>query len=196
MPFTILSADRSTFFTKNVERCAEIRYIMQVTGVRKHSFIFVWRNMEVSDKLLALVKACTDECGTGLYEVKWTPDHTLQVAIMNRDGSMDLDTCAAVSEKLSEALDREDLISGSYMLEVCSPGAEREIRSLEELRDMNDAYVFVRLIHPEKKMKELTGYVRSCKDGVIRLEYRDKAAVRYADIEEDNIEYIRFAVKV
>jgi hypothetical protein len=44
-------------------------------------------------------------------------------------------------------------------------------------------------------MKELTGTVRSFSNGVISLEYRDKAAVRTAEIETENIEFIRYAVK-
>ncbi len=152
--------------------------------------------MEISEKLQTLVRECVEACGVKLYELTWTKDQTLQVAVMNEDGSMDLDTCAAVSEKLSERLDEADLISGAYMLEVCSPGAEREIRDLGELSGMTDPYVFLRVVHPVKKQKELTGYVRGFADGVITLEYREKAAVRTAEISADNIEYIRLAVKI
>ena len=55
---------------------------------------------------------------------------------MHSDGSMDLDTCAEVSEKLSALLDAEEGFKEPYTLEVCSPGAEREIRDLKELEGM------------------------------------------------------------
>ena len=91
----------------------------------------------------------------------------LEVSIMKQDGSMDLDTCAAVSERLSEVLDENDPINEEYTLEVCSPGAEREIRDLGELDDMAGEYVYVRLKEPFKKMLEITEIGRaSCRERV------------------------------
>ncbi len=152
--------------------------------------------MELTEKLANLFEPVFQECDVRLYEILWLGnDHTLQVAIMKPDGSMDLDTCADVSERLSEILDREDPISGEYTLEVCSPGAEREIKDLDELDSMQGAYVYVRLREPFKKMIEFTGEILSAEDGVIRLAYRDKAATRTAEFTRENIEFIRMAVR-
>lgn len=151
--------------------------------------------MENNTKLLEAVEAVLEPMHVKLWELTWTGDHVLQAAIMKEDGTMDLDTCAEVSEALSEMLDEKDLISGAYTLEVCSPGAEREIRDLEELKSKEAPYVFIRTVHPVRKLKELTGTVLSFTDGVITLEYRDKAVKRTAEIEADNIEFIRYAVK-
>ena len=123
-------------------------------------------------------------------------ERILEVSIMKQDGSMDLDTCAAVSEKLSEVLDREDPISEEYTLEVCSPGAEREIRDLSELDSMAGEYVYVRLKEPFKKMLEITGEILSVENDLITLQYRDKAASRKAEFTRDNIDYIRLAVRI
>ncbi len=40
---------------------------------------------------------------------------------------VNLDTCASASELISEVLDEADIISGSYSLEVSSPGIERRL---------------------------------------------------------------------
>ena len=120
----------------------------------------------------------------------------LEVSIMKQDGSMDLDTCAAVSERLSEVLDENDPINEEYTLEVCSPGAEREIRDLGELDDMAGEYVYVRLKEPFKKMLEITGEIQNVENDVITLEYRDKAARREAEFTKENIDFIRLAVRI
>ncbi|GAK01531.1 transcription termination protein NusA [Geomicrobium sp. JCM 19055] len=44
-----------------------------------------------------------------------------------------LDECSLVSERVSEALDREDPIEGFYYLEVSSPGAERPLKKRQRL---------------------------------------------------------------
>lgn len=155
--------------------------------------------MENTGHLEELLRQIIEQQDCRLYELNWLngSDHTLQVAITKNDGTMDLDTCALVSEKLSEYLDNSDLIKIAYTLEVCSPGAEREVKDLNELRNTTTTpYIFVRLIHPVKKQKELTGSLVEYKeDGTMRLEYRDKAAKRIAEFNDTNIEFIRYAVK-
>lgn len=155
--------------------------------------------MENTGRLEELLRPIVEEQDCRLYELKWLNggEHTLQIAITKNDGTMDLDTCALVSEKLSEYLDNSDLIKIAYTLEVCSPGAEREIKDLNELKNTETLpYIFVRLIHPVKKNKELTGTLVEYKeDGMMRLEYRVKAAKRIAEFPDTNIEFIRYAVK-
>lgn len=155
--------------------------------------------MDRTERLRELFLPALEEMNVKLYDLVYKSngrEHTLEVSIMNQDGSMDLDTCAAASEKLSEILDREDLIAEKYTLEVCSPGAERKIKDLDELDEMKGEYIYVRLKHPFKKMLELTGEILDVKDGLITLEYRDKAAKRKAEFTKENIDYIRLAVRI
>ena len=67
---------------------------------------------------------------------------------------------------------------------------------LDELDEMKGEYIYVRLKHPFKKMLELTGEILDVKDGLITLEYRDKAAKRKAEFTKENIDYIRLAVRI
>ncbi len=155
--------------------------------------------MDRNERLKELFAPVFEQNNVKLYDLSWTRigrDQTLQVAIMKPDGTMDLDTCAIVSDALSEILDREDPIVEEYTLEVCSPGAEREIKDLDELNTMAGEYVFVRLKHPFKKMLELTGEILEVNDDTVILEYRDKAVKRKADFTKDNIDFIRLAVRI
>lgn len=155
--------------------------------------------MENTERLKEMLEPIINDNGCRLYELKWEnvgKDHTLRVAIMKEDGSMDLDTCALISDALSLELDAKEVIRSAYTLEVCSPGAEREIKDLSELVGIENPYIFVRLIHPFKKMKEITGTLLSYDDGMMRLEYRDKAAKRVAEFLDSEIEFIRYAVKI
>ena len=94
--------------------------------------------MEQLETLKDLILPVLDSLDIQLYDLKWVNDkkaRILQIAVMRADGSMDIDTCALVSEKISEVLDaHDDLIRSEYFLEVCSPGAERELRSPQELQ--------------------------------------------------------------
>ncbi len=68
--------------------------------------------------------------------------------LLDREGGIDLETCARVSEELSRALDREDFIPGPYTLEVGSPGVERPLRNLRDFRLKRGREVEVRTSQP------------------------------------------------
>jgi ribosome maturation factor RimP len=58
---------------------------------------------------------------------------TLRLTVDRADG-LDLDALAAAAEPVSAALDAADLVSGSYTLEVSSPGLERSLRRPDQFR--------------------------------------------------------------
>ena len=139
------------------------------------------------------------ECDVKLYDLSWHgsgKNLTLEVSITKRDGTIDLDTCALVSERLSTILDEEDDTDSAYTLDVCSPGAEREIKDLEELKEVKDPYVYVRFKKAINKKTEVIGELSVLEDGSYEITYRDKAAQRKLQFQEEEIDYIRYAVKI
>ena len=155
--------------------------------------------METIERLKEICLPVLKECNVILYSMKWQgtgKERTLEVSIMFEDGSMDLDTCAYVSDRLSEVLDSDAELQTSYMLEVCSPGAEREIKDPAELAKMDEPYVFIRLKHPINKKLEWYGTVVKYEEGVLYFRYRDKTAQKETEIPEENIDYLRLAVRL
>lgn len=153
--------------------------------------------MEKLEQIKKQLLPVLEQFNVELYELNWhrgKKSSTLQVAIMYSDGTMDLDTCADVSEKISELLDTLDCFENEYFLEVCSPGAERKLRNEKEVSDSLGKKVYVRLIKEVKGMKEVTGILNSFENGVLKIDYRDKAATRKLEIEYANVEFIRLAV--
>ena len=68
--------------------------------------------MDQLTKIKELVTPILQEEDILLYDVKWHTEgknRILQISIMRKDGSMDIDTCAAMSEKISEKLDEVDM---------------------------------------------------------------------------------------
>lgn len=86
--------------------------------------------LEVSQEVRAICLTVADDCGVELVDVRLGRsgrDLTLEV-VVDRDGVVDFDLVTDVSRRLSDALDEdEDLIDGSYVLEVSSAGLERPL---------------------------------------------------------------------
>lgn len=134
-----------------------------------------------------------------LYDLSWHQEgksRILQIAIMRKDGSMDIDTCAEMSEKISAVLDEADIIASEYFLEVCSPGAERELKNEQQIIDAIDEFVYVKLKDPKSGMDAVKGYLRAYENKEATIEYMDKAVKRKISISADNIALIRLSVKI
>ncbi len=155
--------------------------------------------MENTEKIKAVMEPILQTESLKLYEIGWRKEGSmsvLQVAIMREDGSMDIDTCAHISELLSQRLDEMDLISHEYFLEVCSPGAERELRSEQDIVHAIGEYVYIKYRDPKAGRNELYGTLEAVDETVLHLTYMDKNIKRKIDVDKDNIAIIRMAVKV
>lgn len=155
--------------------------------------------MENTEKLKALIEPLLHEEQLQLYEIGWhregnTP--VLRIAIMRMDGSMDIDTCALISEQLSQRLDQADLIKHEYFLEVCSPGAERELRNDAEIAHALGEYVYIKYRDPKAGRNEILGTLDAINADTLRITYMDKNIRRKADVDKNNIALIRLAVKL
>ena len=149
------------------------------------------------DKLKEIFVPILKEMNIDLYELEWlSKEKTLQVVITNKENKVDLDACVLASEALGKALDENDLIENEYTLEVCSPGAEREIKDINELKDLKGSYVLVKLKEPHKSFNEIKGEIIDTSENSVTIEYRDKAATRKAELELENISFARFSVRI
>lgn len=134
-----------------------------------------------------------------LYDCTWRQEgntRILQIAVMRSDGTMDIDTCADASEHISQVLDQLDLITHEYFLEVCSPGAERELRSEEEIRNAINEFVYIKFKNPKAGMDEVKGTLVDVHEDTLHLTYMDKAVKKKIDVDKENIALIRLSVKI
>ena len=121
----------------------------------------------------------------------------LQVSIMRKDGMMDIDGCVEMSQRISELLDEKDVIASEYYLEVCSPGAERELRTLEEIKHSVGEYVYIKLKDVAAGgIFEVNGTLLEVKDDQIMVAYMDKTRKKELTVGFDNVALIRLAVKL
>ena len=93
-----------------------------------------------AQRVEALVRPTVEGMGLRLWDVvfeKEGPDWYLRILI-DRDGTMDTDTCAEVSHALDPILDEADPIDQSYYLEVGSPGLGRKLTRPEHYEALKD----------------------------------------------------------
>ncbi|EOS61023.1 hypothetical protein C815_00751 [Firmicutes bacterium M10-2] len=134
-----------------------------------------------------------------LYELEWLPQQPtpiLQVSIEKLDGSVDLDVCTQCSDAISAMLDEKDWNDKEYILEVCSPGAERELKTFEQIENALNSYVYVKLKEPKQGIDQVFGDLIEVTPEFIKVEYKVKGRPKKVMIEQSNIALITTAVKL
>ncbi len=128
---------------------------------------------KTAQKVEALVRPVIEQMGLRLWDVvfeKEGPDWYLRVLI-DKDGPMDTDTCAAVSHAIDPVLDEADPIEQSYYLEVGSPGLGRRLTRPEHYEQLIGEKISVRFYRPiAGGAREISGILTGRDGNVITVE--------------------------
>lgn len=128
-----------------------------------------------------------------LQFVKEGKNHFLRVFIDSPQG-VDLDTCTAVSEKLSKALDQRDPIKEAYFLEVSSAGAERPLKRKEDYRRALGKQVCLTTYIPINGSKVFEGRLTAIDDESVTVSVKNKTAVVPVTLPFEKIASGRLAI--
>lgn len=146
-------------------------------------------------KIEELVKPICEEKDLLLYEVLWVKEYgfqVLRVSVDKKEGGIDSDTLGTVNERLSELLDAYDSEMPEYMLEVCSPGAERTLRNKQEILDAVSNYINVKTNSGDT----YEGYLLSYEEDTLTIEINVKGRMKKVQVKDNDIKKIRLAVKI
>lgn len=148
-------------------------------------------------KTIDLVEPICKEANVNLVEVKWEKEYNTYFlrVIIDKEGGINVDDATAVSEALSPLLDREDYIKEEYMLEVSSPGIERELKSEKDLVDSIGKFVHIGLYAKKDGFKEIEGDLIKVEDDLITIEALIKGRKKEYTFNKKEISLIRLAVK-
>lgn len=120
-----------------------------------------------------------DEQGVELWDVRFQKEGTdwyLRVFI-DKDGGVSIDDCVDFSRALSKVLDDNDPISQSYMLEVASPGVERELVRDSHFEKYIGSPIMMRTIRPIDNVRDFNGILTAYKDKQITVKLQDDSEI-------------------
>ena len=172
---------------------------IETKGVGKPLLNFGKEEQMNLDILKEWIEPVLNEKDCVLYDIEWLTNQNppiLQISVEKQDGTMDLDTCAMCSDVIGTLLDNKDWYTKEYMLEVCSPGAERELKTDQQLRDAIGKYVYVKLIDPKQGLDQVLGDLKEVNDDSIIVAYKEKTRNKTIEIDRNNINVIMTAVKL
>jgi ribosome maturation factor RimP len=108
-----------------------------------------------------------------------TSDPTLQVMAERPDTrQLSLADCETISRRLSEWLDANDPIEGSFRLEVSSPGIDRPLTRLTDFSDWAGHEARIALTEPRDNRKQFSGTLQGADGDNVRI--TDKSGAEHS----------------
>lgn len=118
-----------------------------------------------------IISPYAKELGLEIWDVRFAKegsDWYLRIFI-DKEGGVSIDDCVDLTHSISKPLDEADPISQSYMLEVASPGVERELTRKEHFLKYIGSPVMVRLIRARDGVRDFKGRLESFENNQIKV---------------------------
>lgn len=126
---------------------------------------------KITELVFNMAKPIVEEEGCTLWDVEYVREAGrwfLRVFI-DKDGKLDVADCERISRRLDPLLDEADPIPDSYVFEVGSAGAERELKRPSDFEQFMGSEVEVRLYQPVNGSKAFVGTLAGYEDGTVSV---------------------------
>ena len=146
----------------------------------------------LTDKIAEIAEPVVREAGCSLWDVEFVKEagtRYLRVFI-DKDEGVSIDDCERISRQLDPILDEADLLADSYVFEVGSAGADRELRRPSDFLRFMGSEVEVHLYRPLNGSKLFVGVLEAYDDGALTISQTGKPL----HFEKDQIAQVRLYV--
>lgn len=126
---------------------------------------------KITDKVEALARPVVEEAGCELWSVEYVKEAGawyLRIFI-DKEGGVGITDCETISRRLDPILDEADPIPDSYVFEVGSAGAERELKRPSDFERFIGSEVEVKLYQPLDGRKAIVGTLNAYNDGAVTV---------------------------
>ena len=136
-----------------------------------------------TDQVAALVLPLAEAAGLSLYDVE-RKGETLRISIDGPDG-VPFAALERLSREISLSLDEADPSGGSYMLEVSTPGVERNLRSGDHFEAAVGETVTIKTVPGPEGRKRYRGDLVAVDNDVVTIddEERGEVHLQVQDVE-------------
>lgn len=126
---------------------------------------------KITDAVFKLAQPVVEQEGCTLWDVEYVREAGtwfLRVYI-DKAGGVSIDDCERISRRLDPMLDEADPIPDSYVFEVGSAGAERELKRPADFEQFMGSRVEVKLYQPMDGSKSFVGALSGYDGGDVSI---------------------------
>lgn len=150
-------------------------------------------NSKVEQKIEQMTIPIVEQNNFELVDIEFQKEGSnwyLRIYIDKEEG-ITIDDCEIVSRQLSKALEKDDPIQQSYILEVSSPGLDRPLKKDEDFVKYRGEIVDIKLYKAIDKKKEFQGILKGLENGTVTIEQEDGNDISFS---KQDIAVVKLAV--
>ncbi len=132
---------------------------------------------KITDLVTELALPVVEEEGCSLWDVEYVREAGswyLRIFI-DKEGGVGIDDCERISRRLDPILDEADPVPDSYVFEVGSAGAERELRRPRDFEQFMGEQVELKTYQNVGGSKSFVGTLAGYEDGAVTIQIGEKA---------------------
>ncbi len=126
---------------------------------------------KITDKLEPYLAEYAKEVGVELWDVEFVKEGSMWYlrVYIDKEGGIDLEDCERYSRLIDPKLDELDMIDKSYCLEVSSPGLERVLKSVSQMKRYIGETVTVKLFEAIDGKKTFKAELKDANEEAVTL---------------------------
>ncbi len=141
----------------------------------------------IENKVESLIQEKIESLGYELYDVEYAKEAKnffLRIYIDSPNG-ISLEDCEKVSNEINEPLDKSNIITEAYFLEVSSPGVEKILRKDRHLEASIGEEVEIKLFKKDENgNKSYIGNLKNFNEKEIIIETNEEVAIERKNIAQ------------
>ena len=145
----------------------------------------------ITERIREIAGRAAADNGTELVhiEIAGTKRDSVVRIFIDKEGGVTLEDCSKVSREMEVVLDEEDIIPARYVLEVSSPGIERQLYSLGDFEKFVGELIKVKTKEAVDGQKTFVGTLLNVDGPKVTVEDRTRGEISfdYNDIEKANL---------
>ena len=160
--------------------------------LRKKGITALSKRESYEQRTEAILLPILEKHGFSLWDVEYVKEggNWYLRAYIDKPDGIGVNDCEVVSRELSDILDEEDYIEGSYILEVSSPGLGRPLKKDRDFERSMGEEVEIRTYRMIDHTKEFRGILKAYDKDSVTIEMEDS---REKTFEKSEIALVRLA---
>lgn len=151
--------------------------------------------MYTKQQIRQFIEEIVTQEGFTLYDIDYPSSSvsgTLRVYVFSKDKSVTVSDLASISRKITSLPEYEDMVLGNVTLEVSSPGVNRNLKTIEHLKDAVSERVKIKLKSIKENKKSFLGTLKNVDGDILTIfdeSLKKDVQVKYDDIVSARIDF-------
>jgi ribosome maturation factor RimP len=149
------------------------------------------QSRSIEERIKEIAKKATADNGVEFVHLELAGTKRNQVVrvFADKEGGINIEDCSKVSRSIEAEMDADDFMPGTYVLEVSSPGLDRELYSLADFEKFAGNLAKVKMRPDFEGPKSLNGMIVSVLDGDIVFDDRTAGTltIPYESVAKANL---------